>query len=71
MLGKNLHKYWNRIINTMHEGLIVIAADGTIVMANQSFELLTGYTSSDIIGKSCTMLECDACELAIKSEKLQ
>ncbi|MBT4876818.1 MAG: PAS domain-containing protein, partial [Desulfobacula sp.] len=38
MLGKNLHKYWNRIINTMHEGLIVIAADGTIVMANQSFE---------------------------------
>ena len=71
MLGKKLHKYWNRIINTMHEGLIVIAADGTIVMANQSFELLTGYTSSDIIGKSCTMLECDACELAIKSEKLQ
>ncbi|MBT4878077.1 MAG: PAS domain S-box protein, partial [Desulfobacula sp.] len=52
MLGKKLHKYWNRIINTMHEGLIVIAADGTIVMANQSFELLTGYTSSDIIGKS-------------------
>ncbi len=68
MLSKDLHKYWNRIINTMHEGLIVIAADGTIVMANQSFELLTGFAPSDIIGKPCTLLKCDACELAIKSE---
>jgi len=69
MLSKNLHKYWNRIINTIHEGLIVIAADGTIVMANQSFEQMTGYLPEDIIGKPCTMLDCDACELAIKSEE--
>ena len=56
MQSKDLHKYWNRIINTMHEGLMVIAPDGTIVMVNQSFEQLTGYTSKDMIGKSCTML---------------
>ncbi|WP_457552806.1 sigma-54 interaction domain-containing protein [Desulfobacula sp.] len=68
MLSKGLHHYWNDIINTMHEGLIVIAPDGTIVMANQSFELLTGYTSTDLIGKPCTMLDCDACEHAIQSE---
>lgn len=69
MHSKELHKYWNRIINTMHEGLIVIASDGTIVMVNQSFEQLIGYRSKDIIGKPCTMLECDACQLAIKSEE--
>ncbi len=69
MLNKDLHKYWNRIINTIHEGLIVIAADGTIVMANQSFEQMTGYSASDILGHPCTMLDCDACELAIKSEE--
>ena len=69
MLKKNLHKYWNRIINTMHEGLIVIAADGTIVMVNQSFGQLTGYKTGDVIGKPCTMLGCDACELVRKSEK--
>ncbi len=69
MLGKNIHKYWNNIINTMHEGLIVVASDGTIVMINQSFELITGYSPKDIIGKPCTMLDCDACELAIKSEE--
>jgi len=69
MLSRNLNKYWNRIINTMHEGLIVIASDGTIVMANQSFEQLTGYAPGEIIGKSCTMLGCDACELVIKSEE--
>ncbi|MBU8911197.1 MAG: sigma 54-interacting transcriptional regulator [Desulfobacterales bacterium] len=69
MLSENLHKYWNRIINTMHEGLIVIASDGTIVMVNQSFEQLTGYTTGDIIGKSCTILGCDACERVRKREK--
>ncbi len=68
MHSKDLHKYWNRIINTMHEGLIVIASDGTIIMVNQSFELLTGYSPEDLIGKPCTLLDCDACELAIKSE---
>ncbi|MCK5100769.1 MAG: sigma 54-interacting transcriptional regulator, partial [Desulfobacteraceae bacterium] len=71
MLKKNLHKYWNRIINTMHEGLIVIAPDGTIVMANQSFGQLTGYRTGDIIGKSCTMLGCDACERVRKGEEEQ
>ncbi len=71
MLSKNLHEYWNRIINTMHEGLIVIASDGTIVMINQSFEQLTGYTPLDLIGKTCTMLDCDACELVRKSEEGQ
>ncbi len=71
MFSKDLNQYWNRIINTMHEGLIVISSDGTILMVNQSFEHLTGYTSTDMIGKPCTMLECDACELAIKSEERQ
>ena len=71
MLTRNLQKYWNRIINTMHEGLIVIASDGTIVMVNQSFEQLTGYSPGDIIGKPCTMLGCDACELVIKRKKDQ
>lgn len=69
MLKQNLHRYWNRIINTMHEGLIVVASDGTIVMVNQSFELLTGYTSKDLIGSSCIMLDCDVCKLVRKSEK--
>ena len=71
MLNKDVHNYWNDIINTMHEGLIVVASDGTIVMANQSFELLTGYSPADLIGKPCTILDCDACELVRKSPKNQ
>ncbi len=47
--------------------LIVIEPDGTIVMVNTSFEQLTGYKAEDIIGKPCTVLGCDACELGMKS----
>jgi len=57
-----INRSWRRIIDTMNDGLILIGTDGTIVMVNQAFEQLTGYASGEIIGRPCTILECDACE---------
>ena len=62
-----INRQLGSIINTMHDGLIVIAPDGDIVMVNQAFESLTGYTADEVIGRPCTLLSCDACEMAIKS----
>ena len=53
----------------MNDGLLVVSRDGAIVMVNTAFEQFTGYTAEDVLGKSCTLLGCDACELHIKSEK--
>jgi len=53
---------WRRIINTMSEGLLLVGTDGSILMVNRSFELLTGYKSEEVIGRSCKLLGCDACE---------
>ena len=64
-----INRYWKRIVDTMHDGLIVVSPEGRILMVNQAFEQLTGYTSDEVIGKPCTLLKCDACELAIKSEE--
>ncbi len=63
-----IRNYWKRIINTMNDGLMLIGPDGNIIMVNQSFERLTGYTSEEIIGRHCTILECDACERVIQDD---
>jgi two-component system response regulator HydG len=67
----DINRNLDEVFNTMSDGLIVIAPDGSIVMVNRSFEELTGYTADEVIGKPCTLLACDACELAVKSGKGQ
>ena len=67
MQWKNLNAEMESIFNTMNDGLIFIAPDGTIMMVNRAFETMTGYGSDEVIGRECTLLACDACELAIKS----
>ena len=68
MNEKDINRYWNKIINTMNDGLMLVGRDGAILMVNKAFEQLTGYTADEIIGRSCTVLDCDACERVIKKE---
>ncbi len=60
-------RYWKKIVGTMNEGLMLVGPDGTIVMVNKAFEELTGYASAEVVGRPCTLLECDACEGAMKA----
>ena len=68
MNEKEINRYWKKIINTMNDGLMLVGRDGAILMVNKAFEQLTGYTADEIIGRSCTVLDCDACERVIKQE---
>ncbi len=68
MKEHEINRYWRRIIDTMNDGLILIGTDGTIVMVNQAFEQLSGYASDEVIGRPCTILDCDACEKTLKQE---
>ena len=67
MKNDDISRYWKRIINTMNDGLMLISAEGTILMVNKSFERLTGYSADEAIGQSCTLLACDACEQALNN----
>lgn len=49
---KEINRHWKRIINTMAEGLMLVGKDGTILMVNDAFENLTGYSADDIISLS-------------------
>jgi two-component system, NtrC family, response regulator HydG len=62
MKATAISKHWHRIINTMNEGLMLVSPQGSILMVNRSFEQLTGYRSEEVIGRSCKLIGCDACE---------
>jgi len=68
MKSDDISRYWKRIINTMNDGLMLISAEGTILMVNKSFEQLTGYRADEAIGQACTLLECDACEQTLHNQ---
>ncbi|MCF8063173.1 MAG: sigma 54-interacting transcriptional regulator, partial [Deltaproteobacteria bacterium] len=66
MLDFKDSRYWKEIINTMNDGLMIIGADGTIEMVNRAFEEMTGFPSEEVVGRPCTLLNCDACETALQ-----
>ncbi len=61
MKEQEINRYWKKIIDTMNEGLILIAPSGRIIMVNKAFERLTGFNSKEVLGKPCTILNCDQC----------
>ena len=49
---KELKHFNEKIVNTMHEGILVEDRDGNILFTNPSFLKMTGYEHSDLVGKS-------------------
>lgn len=56
-------KYWKTIVDTLHDGLLVVDTEGIIRVVNFAAEKLTGYKAIELIGKSCTILNCTGCKI--------
>lgn len=61
MLEEEYNQYWQTIIQTMLDGLMVVDPDGVILSVNPAFERLTGYQQEELIGQSCEILGCNTC----------
>jgi two-component system response regulator HydG len=60
---KYLDRYWKNVIDTLHDGLLIIDPGGTIVAVNPSAERITGYRADELIGRSCRVLNCTGCQI--------
>jgi PAS domain S-box-containing protein len=61
MREQDLAPYWRTIANIVHEGLMVVDRAGTIVSVNRGLEEMTGFAREELMGKPCTILNCDTC----------
>lgn len=66
MYEYELNMYWKTVVNTMQEGLMIVDTDGTIVATNRALERITGFSAMEMIGKKCSVLNCNLFESARK-----
>lgn len=64
MFEQDLNTYWKTVVGTIQDGIMIVDPKGTIVSVNEAMEKLTGYSKEGLMGKPCSVLQCDLCEIA-------
>lgn len=64
MFEQDMNAYWKTVVDTIQEGVMIVDCAGTVISVNTAFERITGYRRSDMIGSSCSRLNCDICNIA-------
>ena len=59
----DLSRHWKTIVDTLQDGVMVVDPGGKIIALNPAAERLTGYKASEILGKSCRILDCTGCQI--------
>ncbi|RPH88768.1 MAG: PAS domain-containing protein [Desulfobacteraceae bacterium] len=58
---KEYSRYWETVVQTMVDGLMIVDPDGIIISINNAFAQMTGYRPDELPGQSCEVLGCDTC----------
>jgi len=56
------------VFETMRDGLMVVDNEGYIRLFNRAAEEITGFQGEEVIGKKCTIFDCDACVILNESK---
>jgi len=62
MLDQELDTYWKTVVNTIHDGIMILNTQGIIVSVNRALEAITGYNRAELIGQPCTIFDCNSCK---------
>jgi PAS domain S-box-containing protein len=65
---KELNYYWESVVNTIQDGIMIVNPQGIVISVNQAFESMTGYKQPEIVGYPCTTIGCSSCEIARREE---
>ncbi|ROQ89809.1 sigma-54 interaction domain-containing protein [Desulfosoma caldarium] len=57
-----IQRHLEDIVNTMNDGLMVVGPDGSLLLVNDALCRMIGYRRDELLGRSCTLLDCDSCE---------
>jgi len=64
MFEHELDRYWRTVANTISDGIMVVDEQGIIIYVNEAFKGITGFSKDEMIGKDCSVLNCDICQEA-------
>jgi len=59
----DIAKYWKTIVDTLQDGVMVVDPKGRIIAANPAAERLTGYSTEELVGHTCRLLNCTGCKI--------
>ena len=66
MFEQELNSYWKIVVDTIQDGVMIVDEAGTIVSVNKALEKITGYSRDEMLGRPCTILNCDVCEIVLE-----
>ena len=61
MVADNQGTFWEKVIDTMGQGVVVVNSRGRILSVNDAVEEITGYRREELIGQTCAIIRSDAC----------
>jgi two-component system, NtrC family, response regulator HydG len=53
--------FWEKVIETLTEGLVVVDPRGIIIAVNHAMEEISGYNREELVGRPCSRIRTDAC----------
>jgi PAS domain S-box-containing protein len=62
MFEHELDRYWRTVANTISDGIMVVDEQGIIIYVNEAFEGITGFSKDEMVGRDCSILNCDICQ---------
>ena len=58
---RELNEYWETVVDTIQEGVMIVNTEGVIIAVNKGLTRLTQFSREELIGRSCLALNCTMC----------